>query len=90
MSEKNKTNQSTIEPFKVYVRIRPFLPIEISQLNTISGQILDNKQLSKKSILQVENNNTCYLQDPNDENGYGKNVKAFPLIIFLLKKMIIN
>ena len=78
MSEKNKTNQSTIEPFKVYVRIRPFLPIEISQLNTISGQILDNKQLSKKSILQVENNNTCYLQDPNDENGYGKNVKAFP------------
>ena len=78
MSEKNKTSQSTIEPFKVYVRIRPFLPIEISQLNTISGQTLDNKQLSKKSILQVENNNTCYLQDPNDENGYGKNVKAFP------------
>jgi kinesin family protein 18/19 len=78
MSEKNKTNQSTIEPFKVYVRIRPFLPIEISQLNTISGQILDSKQLSKKSILQVENNNTCYLQDPNDENGYGKNIKAFP------------
>ena len=78
MSEKNKTSQSTIEPFKVYVRIRPFLPIEISQLNTISGQILDSKQLSKKSILQVENNNTCYLQDPNDENGYGKNIKAFP------------
>ena len=48
MSEKNKTSQSTIEPFKVYVRIRPFLPIEISQLNTISGQILDSKQLSKK------------------------------------------
>ena len=78
MNEKNKGSQSIIEPFKVYVRIRPFLPFEISQLNTISGQNLDNKQLSKKSILQVENNNICYLQDPNDENGYGKNVKAFP------------
>ena len=47
MNEKNKGSQSIIEPFKVYVRIRPFLPFEISQLNTISGQNLDNKQLSK-------------------------------------------
>ena len=68
---------SDVEPFKVYVRIRPFLDKEMSQLTQLSNEDpINNKNLTK-SILAVENN-TLYLKDPYNGELYGKNVKAFP------------
>ena len=67
---------SDVEPFKVYVRIRPFLDKEMSQLTQLSNEDpINNKNLTK-SILAVENN-TLYLKDPYNGELYGKNVKAF-------------
>ena len=62
-----------IEPFKVYVRIRPLLPNE--------RKLVYNENLKGKKIpYQIVNsdNNTVLLKDPNNPELYGQNVKSFP------------
>ena len=73
----NNDNSNTVEPFKVYVRIRPFLDRELTQLNQLYSEDPNNNKNLVKSILTVENN-TLYLNDPYNGELYGKNVKAFP------------
>ena len=66
-----------IDSFKVYVRIRPFLDRELTQLNQLYNEDpVGNKNITKP-IVAVENN-TLYLKDPYTGELYGKNVKAFP------------
>ena len=66
-----------IDSFKVYVRIRPFLERELTQLNQLYNEDpIGNKNITKP-IVAVENN-TLYLKDPYTGELYGKNVKAFP------------
>ena len=62
-----------IEPFKVYVRIRPLLPNE--------RKLVYNENLKGKKIpYQIVNsdNNIVLLKDPNNPELYGQNVKSFP------------
>ena len=82
MSNNNNNNYPSspphpIDSFKVYVRIRPFLDRELTQLNQLYNEDpIGNKNITKP-IVAVENN-TLYLKDPYTGELYGKNVKAFP------------
>lgn len=60
-------NKNTVEPFKVYIRIRPLLERELKQIASINQENA-NKQIDK-STLAVENNTvsllllSCFLID---------------------------
>lgn len=52
-------NKNTVEPFKVYIRIRPLLERELKQIASINQENA-NKQIDK-STLAVENNTVSLL-----------------------------
>ena len=58
--------QNPIEPFKVYVRIRPFLPKELTQLtrkNSTSSLSTISPSPKPKSVFAIEDN-ILFLIDP--------------------------
>ena len=55
----NDNSNKQIEPFKVYVRIRPFLPKELTQTTRKNSSVtlIDSKQNSQqKSVFIIEDN----------------------------------
>ena len=65
--------ENIIEPFKVYVRIRPLLPNE-------RKLVYNENNKGKKIPYQIvsSDNNVVLLKDPNNPELYGQNVKSFP------------
>ena len=65
--------EKIIEPFKVYVRIRPLLPNE-------RKLVYNENNKGKKIPYQIvtSDNNRVLLKDPNNPELYGQNVKSFP------------
>lgn len=65
--------ENLVDPFKVYVRVRPLLAHERNQVN---AEIQKGKTIPEQIV--TAESNTVYLTDPNNPELYGKNVKAFP------------
>ena len=68
------------EPFKVYVRIRPFLPKEYQKLRrnnstsliTNQFQVQNNKNIQILNSIFIVNNKTLYVLDPKHNNSQEK------------------
>ena len=68
------------EPFKVYVRIRPFLPKEYQKLRrnnstsliTNQFQVQNNKNIQILNSIFIVNNKTLYVLDPKHNNPQEK------------------
>ena len=64
---------NNIDPFKVYVRIRPLLSQE---KRAIEEELKKGKSIPKQIV--YADNNTVNLKDPNNPELYGQKVKTFP------------
>ena len=66
----NDNSNKQIEPFKVYVRIRPFLPKELTQTTRKNSSVtlIDSKQNSQQKSVFIIEDNLLFLLDPTINN----------------------
>lgn len=66
----NENSNKQIEPFKVYVRIRPFLPKELPQTTRKNSSVtlIDSKQNSQQKSVFIIEDNLLFLLDPTINN----------------------
>jgi len=73
---KNDNDNSSADPFKVYIRVRPFLEKELISDGDNSSNNLNNNNRSLKAAV-VTDENMVYVVEPDSPELYGKRERCF-------------